>query len=639
MGSKSSKISAAGPSKPNTAARDNVRKKPLIAKDDKQTNYEPSTKKRSKQSTSKKKGSIVIDEYGRRTSTVTKVGTKTTRTRKKTLDPLNYKGEEMKELRYKHAKKEKGEKTSKKRKGNDDDDDDHIALGNDVLSETPCCDDDEDTINLIQYENFEYPFENIVFEGGGNKGLAYAGAVREFERIGLWTKIRRFGGASAGAMWAALLAVGYNSNEVEEFLSMNLKDYFLDASCGTCSLFPNLRRHFGWHPARRLFEWFGDRLEDMTGDADITFSQLYTRTGKELCIVVTNLSQMSAEYCHAKTTPNLPIRMAVRMSIAIPGLFGAVRSKGRTNCDVYVDGGVLCNYPIHCFDGWWLSMKPADSMLRRLQPLEDIGRLWDRKERFGTTNPHTVGLFLYTSDEQDVMVDKLAKREASMPPQELPATKLAGRRNRIKKKREEETRKHALVTAAMSGFLKLLSEIDINQNSIISRDELKDAFSKNPPYFNAKHRKDLFGNDMTVDEIFDNMDHNADDEITFDELQAFAEERGVGIQANFQGYGRKEINGLSDFLGTLQETLLVNVKRIFVTEGDVNRTLGIDTVYVDTTDFVLEAEDKEFLIQQGVRGVQAFLRYYVRQNDPPLKASLRGPNDTRSTVMFDDLHR
>lgn len=39
------------------------------------------------------------------------------------------------------------------------------------------------------------------------------------------------------------------------------------------------------------------------------------------------------------------------------------------------------------------------------------------------------------------------------------------------------------------------------------------------------------------------------------------------------------------------------MKRIFVTEGDVNRTLGIDTVYVDTTDFVLEAEDKEFLIQ------------------------------------------
>ena len=25
---------------------------------------------------------------------------------------------------------------------------------------------------------YDYPFENIVFEGGGNKGLAYCGAVR-----------------------------------------------------------------------------------------------------------------------------------------------------------------------------------------------------------------------------------------------------------------------------------------------------------------------------------------------------------------------------------------------------------------------------------------------------------------------------
>lgn len=95
----------------------------------------------------------------------------------------------------------------------------------------------------------------------------------------------------------------------------------LDATCASCSLLPNLLKHFGWHPARRLFEWFGDRLEEKTGDADITFKQLYDQTGKELCIVVTNLNHMDAEYCHVKTSPNLPIRTAVRMSLAIPGEF------------------------------------------------------------------------------------------------------------------------------------------------------------------------------------------------------------------------------------------------------------------------------------------------------------------------------
>lgn len=47
--------------------------------------------------------------------------------------------------------------------------------------------------------------------------------------------------------------------------------------------------------------------------------QVLERYGKELCIVVTNLNQMSVEYFHPKTTPNTPVKRAVRMSIALPG--------------------------------------------------------------------------------------------------------------------------------------------------------------------------------------------------------------------------------------------------------------------------------------------------------------------------------
>lgn len=40
--------------------------------------------------------------------------------------------------------------------------------------------------------------------------------------------------------------------------------------------------------------------------------------GNELVIVVCNITKMTAEYCHHTTTPDLPIREAVRMSIAVP---------------------------------------------------------------------------------------------------------------------------------------------------------------------------------------------------------------------------------------------------------------------------------------------------------------------------------
>ena len=48
--------------------------------------------------------------------------------------------------------------------------------------------------------------------------------------------------------------------------------------------------------------------------------QLQQQCGRELCIVVTNLSRMCSEYCTTRTCPDLPVRAAVRMSMAFPGI-------------------------------------------------------------------------------------------------------------------------------------------------------------------------------------------------------------------------------------------------------------------------------------------------------------------------------
>lgn len=52
------------------------------------------------------------------------------------------------------------------------------------------------------------------------------------------------------------------------------------------------------------------------------YIQVYDKYGKELCVVVTNLNMMNAEYFHPKTSPDVPVRVAVRMSMAIPGKIG-----------------------------------------------------------------------------------------------------------------------------------------------------------------------------------------------------------------------------------------------------------------------------------------------------------------------------
>ncbi|HHZ18666.1 MAG TPA: hypothetical protein GX390_05205 [Acholeplasmataceae bacterium] len=58
---------------------------------------------------------------------------------------------------------------------------------------------------------------NIVFEGGGIKGIAYIGVLKFLEERGIL--VYQIGGTSVGAIIAALIAIGYNSAELIELIS------------------------------------------------------------------------------------------------------------------------------------------------------------------------------------------------------------------------------------------------------------------------------------------------------------------------------------------------------------------------------------------------------------------------------------
>jgi len=63
----------------------------------------------------------------------------------------------------------------------------------------------------------------------------------------------------------------------------------------------------------------------------LLYIQVRQQCGKELCIVVTNLSRMCSEYCSSETCPDLPIRAAVRMSMAFPGMLYPVYTIEQTS--------------------------------------------------------------------------------------------------------------------------------------------------------------------------------------------------------------------------------------------------------------------------------------------------------------------
>ena len=196
-----------------------------------------------------------------------------------------------------------------------------------------------------------YDFRNLVFEGGGVKGIAYVGALDVLTERRITSRIQRVGGTSAGAINAILLGLGFTSKETKDILwSLDFND-FMDDSWGIARDAKRLVENFGWYKGDYFREWIGMLIKDKTGSSESTFADIEAmkkkKKFKSLYFMGTNLSTSFSEVFSAEHTPRLCVADAVRISMSIPLFFAAKRSM---RGDVYVDGGVLSNYPIKLFD-------------------------------------------------------------------------------------------------------------------------------------------------------------------------------------------------------------------------------------------------------------------------------------------------
>ena len=196
-----------------------------------------------------------------------------------------------------------------------------------------------------------YHFRNLVFEGGGVKGIAYVGATEVLEKKGILPNIQRVGGTSAGAINALLLGLNYTPAETKQILSELDFRNFLDDTWGVVRDTNRILTEFGWYKGDFFRRWIGDRIAAKAGNPDATFNDIHNQMGqkgfRELFFVGTNLSTGFAEVFSNEHTPRWCVADAVRISMSIPLFFAAKRSM---RGDVYVDGGLIDNYPIKMFD-------------------------------------------------------------------------------------------------------------------------------------------------------------------------------------------------------------------------------------------------------------------------------------------------
>ncbi len=189
-------------------------------------------------------------------------------------------------------------------------------------------------------------YENICFEGGGIKVIAFCGAMEVLENAGLTQNITRFIGSSGGAITAALLSCGFTPNEIKEKVLCDDFSMLKDDSWGIFRDLYRLFKKYGYYKGDAFTEWLGEKLAMKTGNADITFKDIYEKYGNTLVIPGACVNQRRMHYYHYQSNPDMPVRNAVRISISIPFFMQAIF----WGDDVLVDSGTFENFPLSFFD-------------------------------------------------------------------------------------------------------------------------------------------------------------------------------------------------------------------------------------------------------------------------------------------------
>jgi NTE family protein len=209
------------------------------------------------------------------------------------------------------------------------------------------------------------PYQNLVLEGGGIRGIAYCGAIEVLERKGILENVKRVGGTSAGAIQASLLAVGYRADELTQIVKDMKVESFNDGQYVFFGGTKRLLKRYGWYKGDKFRKWIEQKIEHKTQIHHLTFGRLHELSKtqpsyRDLYITATNLSKQKAVVFSYENYPEMRIADAVRISMSIPLYYCAVlvdslghiydKQPAHIEVDVMVDGGILMNYPIHLFD-------------------------------------------------------------------------------------------------------------------------------------------------------------------------------------------------------------------------------------------------------------------------------------------------
>lgn len=263
--------------------------------------------------------------------------------------------------------------------------------------------------------------KNIALMGGGVLGIAYAGALEVLEQNDYLETIENVAGTSVGAIGATLLSLKYSADDIKHILHETNFKSFHD---GLNPL--NLTNKYGIYKGDALLKWIKEFIKRKTNNAESTFKDFEELGYINLKIFATDLSVPELVEFSANKTPNVVVAESLRASIAIPLYFtGWKFSSNIPNDHIYVDGGVMYNFPITAFEnidetiGLYLDIQEKSKIL----DYNDISLYVKQLFRAVLLGQNIDFYKFYNSENQIIKIDSL----------EIPFTKFDLSKNEKKK--------------------------------------------------------------------------------------------------------------------------------------------------------------------------------------------------------------
>ena len=185
----------------------------------------------------------------------------------------------------------------------------------------------------MSYES-EY---TCIFGGGAIRGISYIGAIQALNELNI--SIKTIAGSSVGSIFAGLLAVGYNADEIKElFLKVNF-ELFRDIHFGFGKTFALSKGEVFLERMREMIEskFYGEDYKKGENPT-VKFKDL----DKNLVIITTDLTNFKSKEFSKNETPEFEVAAAIRISSGMPGLMTAVNYEDLE----LVDGDLQKSWPM-----------------------------------------------------------------------------------------------------------------------------------------------------------------------------------------------------------------------------------------------------------------------------------------------------